>query len=74
MGVRKLLNYLPSNFEEKAPVIRLEEKRRFPAMLTRYWSMWAAWDGKYTAARKAAITHARICRALFRIIPGVLMT
>ena len=27
MGVRKLLNYLPSNFEEKAPVIRLEEKK-----------------------------------------------
>ena len=27
MGVRKLLNYLPSNFEEKAPVIRPEEKR-----------------------------------------------
>lgn len=27
MGVRKLLNYLPSNFEEKAPVIRPEEKK-----------------------------------------------
>ena len=27
MGVRKLLNYLPSNFQEKAPGIRPEEKK-----------------------------------------------
>ena len=27
MGVRKLLNYLPSNYEQKAPILRLEEKK-----------------------------------------------
>ena len=27
MGVRKLLNYLPPNYEQKAPILRLEEKK-----------------------------------------------
>ena len=35
MGVRKLLNYLPSHFEEKAPVIRLEEKKALSRSVNR---------------------------------------